>query len=526
MIRQIKLLTWLKLVNLLGFNEARRSRDQKQRAKMIAMLVLYCVVALVMMAYVGLMCWGIVTIRAGSTIPLCLAVVSGLVVLVFTVLRAGPVLFETGDYDMLISLPVKPTAIVVSRFAAMYFSNAAMTLAVLLPGMVVSGILMKPGVAFYPMMLLGALFLPLIPMTIAMLLGMLVYMASVRMKRRKLAVLALSMLATLAVLILPLLLAKLQPDRLILSIRALLDSLRGFYPPAGWFGDAVSKGNIGAYLLFAAGSAAVFGIAAGIVGWKFRSICSLLSSHRSHSNFRMEAQKGGGMRKALYLREMKRYFASPVYVMNTGVGYVLAVILAAGVLVSGAGAILDDLPLPVELAPRMAVFMLGFCYALSPTTASAISLEGRSWWLVKSLPIPASEIMRSKLLVNLTIALPCWLVSTVLLFIGLRPQGMAALWLILLPLAYIFFSTCLGLKSNLKLPMFSWENESQPVKQGKAVLVCMLAGMAASILPAVALALLPAYLRDIFSGMTFIGLLAGAILLWRSCTRCNLAEIN
>lgn len=526
MIRQIKLLTWLRLVNLMGFNEARFSRDRKKRAKLTAMLVLYGILALVMMAYVGLMCWGVAALGAGSKLPLCLAVVSGLVVLVFTVLRAGPVLFETGDYEMLISLPVRPTAVVVSRFAAMYFSNAAMTLAVLLPGMIVSGFMLKPGFAFYPMMLLGAIFLPLIPMTIAMLLGMLVYMLSARMKRRKLAVLFFSMLATLAVLILPLLLAKLQPDQLILGIRTLLDSLRSFYPPAGWFGDAVSKGNIGAYMLFAVGSAAVFGAAAGIVGWKFRSICDLLSSHRSRSDFRMEAQRSTGMRKALYLRELRRYFASPIYVMNTGVGYVLAVILAAGVIVSGISTILDELPVPIELAPRVTVFILAFCYVLSPTTTSAISLEGKSWWLLKSLPVPAAEIMGSKLMVNLTIALPCWLVSTVLLFIGIRPEGIAALWLVLLPLGYILFSACLGLKINLKLPMFSWENESQPVKQGKAVLVCMLIGMAVSILPAIALVLLPASLRDVFSGMTFAGLLAGAFLLWRSCVRCNLAEVN
>ena len=138
MIRQIKLLTWLKLVNLLGFNEARSSRDKKQRAKTVAMLALYGIVALILMAYVGLMCWGIAKMGAGSVIPLCLAVVSSLVVLAFTVLRVGPVLFETGDYEMLISLPVRPTAVVVSRFASMYFSNAGMTLAVLLPGMIVS----------------------------------------------------------------------------------------------------------------------------------------------------------------------------------------------------------------------------------------------------------------------------------------------------------------------------------------------------------------------------------------------------
>ncbi len=526
MIRQIRLLSWLKLVNLFGFNEARRSRDRKKKAKLVAMLALYGVLALIMMAYIGLMCYGVVKLWAGSAVPLCLAVLSCLVVLVFTVLRAGPMLYETGDYEMLVSLPVRPTAVVVSRFAVLYFSNAALTFCVLLPGMAVCGVMLKMGFSFYLMMLLGALILPLIPMTIAMLLGMLVYMLSSRVKRKNLAVLVLSLLATLAVLVLPMFVAKMQPDRLILSVRALLDGLRGFYPPAGWFGDAVTAGDWGTYLLFALGSAAFFGIAAGVVGRKFRSICGLLNSHRSRSDFRMTTQHRSGVLHALYRREMKRYLASPIYVLNTGVGYLMAVLLSAAVLFAGVGAILDELPVPLELAPRMLAFILAFCYSLCPTTTSAISLEGKSWWLVKSLPVDAKMVMNSKLLVNLSIALPCWAASTILLLIGLKPSGMAALWLALLPLAYVCFSGCLGLWINLKLPMFNWENESQPVKQGKAVALCMLCSMACAVLPAIALALLPATFRDACSAALLLCLLGCAGLLYRSCVRCNLGKIN
>lgn len=526
MIRQIKLLTWLKLVNLFGFNEARKSCDRKKRAKLIAMLALYGLLVLMLMAYVGLMCYGVVKLRAGSAVPLCLAALSCLVALVFTVLRAGPALYETGDYEMLISLPVRPTAVVVSRFAALYFSNAAMTLAVLVPGMAICGVMMRPHFGFYPMMLLGALILPLVPMTIAMLLGMLVYMISSRLKRRNFAVLVLSLLATLAVMLLPMQLAKMQPERLILSIRGLLDGFRSFYPPAGWFGDAVMAGNWGAYLLFALGSIVFFGIAAGVVGWKFRGICDRLNSQRGRRDFRMTAQSRAGVCRALYRREIRRWLASPIYVLNTGIGYLMAVLLGVAVIFAGVGAVLDELPIPLEFAPRMLAFVLAFCYTLSPVTSSTISLEGKSWWLVKSLPVPVKAVMDSKLLVNLALALPCWLVSTLLLLIGLRTEGMESLWLILLPLGYILFSSCLGLRLNLSMPLFTWKNESQPVKQGKPVALCMLCGMASAILPAVLMVFIPSELWDAFSAALLLGLFVGAALLYRSCIRCDLSGIN
>ena len=75
MLRQIKLLTWLKLVNCFGFNEARFSRDRKKKLKLSGMLLLYLVLALVLMAYIGLMCYGVVKLWAGSAVPLCLGVI-------------------------------------------------------------------------------------------------------------------------------------------------------------------------------------------------------------------------------------------------------------------------------------------------------------------------------------------------------------------------------------------------------------------------------------------------------------------
>ncbi|MBQ8506642.1 MAG: hypothetical protein IJ466_04345 [Clostridia bacterium] len=526
MLRQIKLLARLRLINLFGFNEARHCGEKKKKWRLTAMLALYAFLAILLMGYVALMCYGLVKLGAGSVAPLCLAALCGLVVLMFTVLRAGPMLFDLRDYEMLISLPLKPAAVVVSRFLTMYLSNAALCLGVLLPGMAVCGAMLKPGFLYYPMMLLGALLVPLVPMTIAMLLGMLVYLISARMKRRNIAVLVLSAAAMLAVLALPMLLAGMQPDRLVLSIRGLLDKLRWFYPPAGWFGDAVAEGNIPGYLAFAMGSIAFFGAAAWLVGRKYAAICGALANYHTKRSFRMTAQRSRAVLHALFRREWKRYLASPIYVLNTAVGYVLALILSAAVAFSGVGTLLDELPMPLELAPRIVVFILAFCYTLSPTTTSAISLEGRNWWLLKSLPLGNREILGGKLLMNLALALPCWLVSSVLLLAALKPAGWSGLWLALLPLGYILFSCTLGLRVNLKLPSFNWENESVPVKQGKAVLVSMLTGMAASILPALGMALLPEKFRDILSGALLLLLILAAALLWKGCLKCRLEDIN
>lgn len=526
MLKQIKLLAKLRLINFMGINVARCSRDSRKKRYIIAMMAVYALLAAVLMGYVGLLCWGMVKLGAGRVVPLALAALSGLVVLVFTVLRAGPMLFDLRDYEMLISLPLRPAAVIISRFLSMYVSNAALCLGVLLPGMAVCGAMLEPAFLYYPMMLLGALILPLIPMTIAMLLGMLVYMLSSRMKRKNLAALLLSLLATLAVMFLPMWLGSMQPDRLILSINALLDGLRGFYPPAGWFGDAVSEANLSLYLAFSLGSIAFFGLGAWLMGRRYASICTALANHHSKRNFRMAAQRSRSAFFALYRREFKRFLASPVYVMNCGMGYLFAVIIAGALLFEGVYGFMDDFPIPLELAPRMIVFILAFFYSISPSTVCAISMEGRQWWIAKSLPLSRQQILLSKILVNFTIALPCWAISTLFLLLSMKPAGFIALWLVLLPLAYILFSSILGLRLNLKMPIFNWENETVPVKQGKSMLFNLLIALIGIVIPAFCLVYAPEGLRDAVSAVIFALLLLGSGLLYRGCMGCRLEDIN
>ncbi len=523
---QLRLLVHLRMVNLLGINEARHSGSRSRCIKLFAMLFLYLLLAAMLMFCVGAVCFAAASLGAGSVVPLCLAVVCALVTLMFTLLRAGPMLFDLRDYEMLSALPLHPTAIVVSRYLNLYLTNAALTLAVLLPGAIACGIVLHLGAGYYIMLLMGAFTLPLIPMTIAMLVGMLIYMLSARFRRRSAVVLALYLLATLAAVLLPVWMQRMQPERLILSLRSLLDRVRGFYPPAGWFADGVIAPNLPLYLGFSLGSILFFLLAASIVGRRYHAICTMLAARRSSHSFRLTAQRRTGSLTALYRREIKRYFASPIYVLNTAVGPILAVVLSGVLLFSGVGGILADFPLPVELAPRMLAFLLGLLLALSPSTTSAISMEGKQWWLIKSLPVPAASVACSKLMVNLTVALPAWLISSALTCLALRPAGGTLIFLILLPLGYVLFSTLLGLRLNLAFPSFSWDNESIPVKQGKPVLFSMLSAMLACLLPAVAIAILPAKLADLLNLLTAALLLAASALLWRSIASFDLRRAN
>jgi ABC-2 type transport system permease protein len=205
-------------------------------------------------------------------------------------------------------------------------------------------------------------------------------------------------------------------------------------------------------------------------------------------------------------REIRRYFSSVVYVTNTLVGNVLMVLLAAAILIMGTDDVEKALGIP-GIVSRALPVLLGMLPAMMPMTSCAISMEGKQWWMMRTLPVSGKSITRSMVFANILVAFPFYLVSELLLVIALKPDVVSLLWLLAVPAVYIIFSARIGIVINCKFPVFDWENETRVVKQSASTLVAMLVGMVTGIVPLVALAQLPAYVIY----LVFVLVLAAAI---------------
>ena len=101
MLRQIELLLRVRTCNLFGINEARYGKKGKQRGARIALMFAMALVTLVLCCYVAGLCYALSAIGAGKAIPMLLALVTGVVVLMLTMFRAGPVIFDLHSYEQL-----------------------------------------------------------------------------------------------------------------------------------------------------------------------------------------------------------------------------------------------------------------------------------------------------------------------------------------------------------------------------------------------------------------------------------------
>lgn len=484
--RQIAQLMKLKLCNIFQLNEFRYTKDKKKKMRFVGLAACWAIVLLMLFAYVAAMDYGYILLGMADIVPMMSVVILSIVILFFSIFKAGSIIFQMKDYEMLMALPVTKTAIIISRFSYMYVTNVLMSFFVMLPGIVLYGVFEKPRVSFYILSIVGTFLIPAIPMTIATALGGLVTGISARMKHKSMV----SSLLTIAFVVVLLLISmcssnmgtQMTEDTIRHLSELLTVQVKKMYLPAIWYNNGVTNNDFSAFLCFVAVSVFFFAAVVAVLNHFFVSICMALKSHEAGKSADISRLKTNSAFLALYKKEWKRYLSSSIYVINTVTGYVLMLVFSIAIFFVGVDKMEQMMGLP-DIVKELLPFLLAAMPSIMTTTACAISLEGKQWELTKSLPVCAKDILGSKIMVNLTLAAPFYLLSEIFCCMAVRTTFLGYILLILIPLIYIVFVSVLGISVNLALPVFDWENETTVVKQSAATMVTMLLGMVSVIIP-------------------------------------------
>lgn len=519
MLRQIGRLCRLQMGNLFGINEFRYTKDRAKKNRYLGLGVVWVILILMVIGYVTALAAGLSWLGMAEVVPMYLYTISSLLILVFTFFKAGSVLFSMKGYEMMVSLPVSKAAIVISRFLCMYVTNLLMSLLIMIPGGVVYGYFERPGVGFYLISLIGTLFLPLFPLTIASIIGAGITAISSRMRHKSLGetILMVGFVVLIMVFSVSTSNQSGQIDEAMLQNLAKIytETLGGLYPPALWFTKALS-GNMLSLVKLIGIPTGIFILFIGVLQRYFQTICTALNAVTAKNNYKMEQLRTSGVVMALWKKELKRYFSSSVYVTNTIVGGVLALIMVVALFVMGPEEIerVSQMPGLAANLGRYMTYLLPCMMCLMSTTACSISMEGNTFWQIQTLPVRSKEVYDSKILVNLTVAAPFYLVAEVLLGIMLRPALLELFWLLVIPAGYLIFTAVAGISLNLAFPVLNWENETRVVKQSAATFLSMLLGMGSCLIPLVAVIFAGEELVNIIQVITLLLLVILTIVLY------------
>lgn len=489
--KQIKRLTKLQLCNIWGLNQIRYGKDKKKRNRFLLQAIIMGVLSLGIAVYAGGITYAYILLGAGAIVFPFLVVAISLLILVFTIYKVSSTIFNPKTYAMLITLPISPTAIVISRFLGMYIPNLGISAVVMLPAMVIYGIFMKIGLVFYLLMIFGILLIPLFPITLATAVGATITAITSKMKHKNIMTIILILSLIIIIMAIPM---WLSPHRNTLNstfvittkwIRETSMLLQGYlysvYPIAKWFTVGITKVNLGTYVNFILFSIGTFVVMIAIVQSKFQAISSALYGRGTSNNYQLQELPSHSLMQALYRKEMRMFFSSPIYVINTAMGYILMVIFGIGMFFTGAKQ-MEEIARFIEL-PKIIPLVMAMLCSITTTTICSISIEGKYWWIIQHLPISSKQIINSKLLVNLTVAFPCYVVTQIFLFLTFDFSFMEMIWMLLIPLVYMIFTTVLGLLLNCKMPVFDWESETVAVKQGGALILTILIGVGSVLVP-------------------------------------------
>ena len=513
MTRQIRLLTRLSMYGMFGLNEFLHTRDERKKRRYYLFGVLWAFLIVMLAGYVCALSYGLIAMGLGKLVPAALSVSVSLLIFFFTIFKAGPVLFDRKAYEKQIAMPVTVRAIIVSRFLSMYITSMLLGFLVLLPGMAVCGVLENPGVTFWIYGIAAGIFLPLLPLTLASILGALIAGISSRWRRKNLISIVLTIGFACVIMIGSMRMSTMEESRLLAMMEQMATQLEGqiqsTYPPAMWIADAMAKGEAVKLALFLAVSLGSFLLFLEILRHFYVNICMLLGAREAKGNYRMQVLQRKSVLRTMVERELRHYFSSTIYVTNTLIGEIAMLILAIAVLVMDTEALETILGIPGAVS-RMLPLLMGFLPVVLPLTACSISMEGKQWWMLQTLPVTEKDVIRSKVVTKLLVSLPFYLVSEVLLFVALRPKGTDAICLLAVPAAYIVFGARAGLAVNCRFPLFDWENEVRVVKQSASTMLTMLVCMVSMLIPAVALLVCPDIPAAVVYAVTIV-LLAAAV---------------
>lgn len=422
-------------------------------------------------------------------------------VFIMSIFETKSELFDCKDNDLLLSMPIPEKALVISRTVVVLVFNYLIQAIVILPAIVVYAIISHDTLG-----VLGALivsfFTPLLATALSSGVGYALAYFSKKIGKSTVMTLVLS-LGFLALYF--------------WGYGKLISGMEGFL--TGFTPESIPSnlkllefiGNASLLKIVPLISVALVCVAVSALTYLLISkkymVLAISNVGTKKIKYKMVKSDARSPILALTAKELRKFFTSAVYMLNSGIGLIFTVIIAVVILVKRT--MLTELALTLFgsadfLAAPLAVVLV-FLSSMNMMSASALSLEGKNFWILKTAPISENTVILSKVLPQIIVTAPPVLISSVILIVASGAAPIYWPFLILTPLVANTAFAFLGLCFNILAPKFEFDNEAQPVKQSMAVFLTMITQSVISILAIVFTVLL------LFRGYPLLSAAAGLV---------------
>lgn len=512
------------------FYDAKKNRS-RSKAGTAAYLVLFVgiMVGLLggMFTYLSLAICGALTAVGMDWLYLALMGLLAVLLGVFgSVFNTYSCLYLSKDNDLMLSMPIPVNVIVASRLLSVYLMGLMYSLVVMLPAVIVYWVTVSVSAGMIFGCLLLMLLISVFVLTLSCALGWVVAKISLKLRNKSFITVVVS-LAFIGGYYFFYFKAQTLIQDLLANAAAYGARIKGAAYPLYLFGR-VGVGDAFAMLIVSAVILALFALMWVLISRSFLKIATS-SGHTAKKVYKESTMKQKGIAAALLSKEFGRFTSSPNYMLNCGLGILLLPICGVLLLWQG-GAVISVLNevfgeragcTPVLLCA--AVCMLA---SMNDMAAPSVSLEGKSLWLVQSLPVTPWQVLRAKLGMQLLLTgIPVLLCTVCIAFIY-PYTPLELLSAVLVPMSYVLLSALFGLFLGLKMPNLNWTSEITPIKQSACVTIALFSGFGYTVLLCAGFMLMNGWKLGFVGYMSGFGAvtlaLCAVLYFWLKKRGCNL----
>lgn len=473
-------MTKIQLMGLFGINKAKNSADPAVKRKTAGGLAALAIVGAVMIFYIVLIAVSFCKQGIGQHLPALTIALTSLITLLFSLLHGCSSLFAMKDYDLVMSMPVTKRDILISRLLCSYIANLAFALDVAIPCLIVLFVMDGFSISVLAVTIVGAVFAPLLPMTVAITVSALLTALTAGFKYKNLLQSLLGIIAFAGIMIASFSVSFSANAEQNIDMNAMFRLLVvDIYPPALLI-EMTLDGTIWAIFLFIGASLLIAAVFVLVLSLCYHKIHDALTARSTRIAYQAKEIRSSSVFSALVKREFKRLLTCPSYLLNGLSGTLLLLLAGIALLFINVQESFSQMQLPIGNTAELAYAGFGifiFCAGISCPSASALSLEGNSRGQLFVLPVSARKILLAKAMPTFLINLAAGYIASIIFCIKIEADLLGwATFLISVPL-FCAFIAIFGIFLNLKFPKYDWTTEMQAVKQSIPVMIAVFGSM-------------------------------------------------
>ena len=481
------LITKINLLNFFNLQKVNNSKYKSVNKRNYFRLIILIAAFIYLAYYVYYLSYnlmeGLISLNRPNLLFGMLFLITSMFIITSNIFKIKGILFDFKDYDLLFSLPIKRNTILLSKLASLYILNLIYTILFMIPGYFAYTKFLEFS---YPLLYFLLIFvIPIVPIVISIIIGIIISFITSKFINKKIG----SYIVNISLIILFFFITFKFDGMSNIDMAnyssSSISNISNYYPLIDIFLRLINNFNIIDLLVFLIIPVVMLLIMIMILNILYDKIREGLIKNYTSDNYQISKYQNNKPIVSLYKKEMKRFLSNPLYPINTIFGCILLIVMILGIMIFNdnfIAKILNINELSDFLQKQILMIISIFC-VVSSTTSCAISLEGKSLWIMRMLPIKGINILESKILVNLTFLIPTIIISASFFGIYLHLGLLDFILLYLIPFAYALFTSELGLLLNLLDHKFDYTNEIQVIKQTLPVFLTIIIGILFVIIP-------------------------------------------